>query len=109
MDILDVIIVALLLAIVYSFWKKYNEYFQIEKLENVQNNNIINEEDPVKKTKSVTKKIELLEDGAFSDVVLFRSIPIWGAKTGLQACMENCNGVCLDFGPTNDSMCFPRQ
>lgn len=115
MDILDIFIASLLMILICIIFKKINtENFESDTIKNTIKNRTIDanaseEEDPLKKTKSVITPIELLTDNAFSDVTFHRSVPIWGEETGLQKCMDNCNGTCVEFGVTGDAMCFPRQ
>lgn len=108
MDNLDLAILSLLFFLVYLFvnkiksnyCKKHDETFS-ETLNNPTNN-------PTKNTKTVARQIDLLEDKSFDDIVFYRSEQVWGEETGLQKCLKNCNGTCVEFGVTNDSMCFPK-
>ncbi len=120
MDIYNIIIIVLALTIAYFCWKKYDcgikntKPNQIENLANVSQESIksvtsLESENPTNKTKTITHPIDLLEDNAFSDVIFFRSDQIFGETTGLQRCMDNCSGTCIEFGPTTNAMCFPRQ
>lgn len=117
MDILDILIMLLLIILAYTLLPKLNTN-SVEKLESVGpviqlrqplEQFVKPDEDPIKKTKTITHPIDLLQDNSFSDVQFFRSEPVWGMETGLQKCMKNCTGTCLEFGVTNDSMCFPLQ
>jgi hypothetical protein len=106
MDTFDILIILLLILLTYTLLKRLTNN-SIEKLESVESTGFV--EDPLKKTKSITHPIDLLQDNAFSDVVFYRSGNIIGMETGLQKCMENCVGTCQLFGHGFDAMCFPRQ
>jgi hypothetical protein len=91
---------------------KYENMGNLKSFVNKTNNknNIDNKNktiDPLKKT--IIQPIDLLEYKAFSDVIFYRSEPIFGGLSGRKKCMKNCNGTCLDFGYTNDSLCFPKK
>ncbi len=68
-----------------------------------------NPTDPTKDTKTYTKQIDILQDSSFSDIIFYRSAPIYGEITGLIKCMDNCNGICAEFGINGDAMCYPKQ
>jgi hypothetical protein len=115
MDITDIIIIVLVLILVYRFGQKSVEQAtckNIKSMENLENISANNENsidiDPEKKTKSITKQVDLLKDGAFSDVKMYYSEPVWGEMTGLQKCMNECRGTCTEFGLSGSAMCFPR-
>jgi hypothetical protein len=115
MEAIDIIIIVLVLVLVYGLGQKSAEQSTcknikpIEKLENISINNQNSIDiDPEKKTKSITKQVDLLKDGAFSDVKMYYSEPVWGEMTGLQKCMNECRGTCTEFGLSGSAMCFPR-
>lgn len=123
MDTLDIFIILLLAFLAYTLLKKikYNDAEHLQSIGQIKTSvfspyatsstnslNINSKENSTKKTKTVIHPIDLLEDASFSDVQFFRSEPIWGQETGLQKCMNICNGTCVEFGMTNDAMCFPR-
>lgn len=121
MDIYNIIIILLVFIITYKYWC-HNFIKNIKNTENLENIGLVNgsdkkddevankNDDPLNKTKTLTKQIDLLEQKEFEDVVVFRSTPIWGeGLTGLQKCMENCVGSCVEIGVTNNAMCFPRK
>ena len=113
MDKFDIIIFMLLLFYIYVFIKykyyrcnKHNDEYFSTSITPIAS---INPTDPTKDTKTMTRQIDLLEDKSFDDVIFYRSEPIWGEETGLQKCLNNCNGTCVEFGVTGDCMCFPKN
>lgn len=51
----------------------------------------------------------LMNDSLFKDVVYYEN-DIRGdarGRIGLDKCLENCNGTCLEFGITGNAYCFP--
>ena len=54
---------------------------------------------------------DLMTDPAFSDVIMYQNDPnpyVTGETTGFFKCIEQCNGRCVEFGPTGDAMCYPK-
>lgn len=53
----------------------------------------------------------LMNDSLFKDVVYYENDirgDVYG-RIGLDKCLENCNGTCLEFGVTGNAYCFPKQ
>lgn len=113
MDKIDIVIFFLLMFLIYIIIKKldlhHNHNKYNEQFGSANSTDSANSTNPANKTKTVINPIDILEDKSFEDVVFYRSEPVWGEETGLQKCLENCNGTCMEFGVTNDSMCFPRN
>lgn len=109
MNTLDLIIVFLSLLVIYLYTVDSDLYQTkstlAEKFGETSKSNLTYEE---RMKQSIINKIHVLEDADFADVVFHRSVPVWGEMTGLQKCMDNCNGTCVEFGYTNDAMCYPK-
>jgi hypothetical protein len=78
-----------------------------EHLENTNSKDAI---DPMKKAD--TKKIDILDDPLFKDVVFYQNdddVYLEGKKTGLDKCLDICVGKCVEFGMTSAAFCFPSQ
>lgn len=77
-------------------------YFTSHKIENL---NVVDSSQ-----KPDTKKIDFLDDPLFKDVIFYKNDDdplLDGRKTGLEKCIELCNGRCVEFGITGASFCFP--
>ncbi len=48
------------------------------------------------------------EDPLFSDVITYEN-DIVNNKIGLEQCLENCNGSCIEYGQTGIAHCFPNN
>lgn len=108
-DILDIIIILLTIVITYVIFIKP----RVHQKENLQNTDSTNKDANQTntngdKSKTLVRQIDILEDGSFSDVVLYKSEHIIGQSTGLDKCLEKCNGTCVEFGYSGDTMCFPQ-
>lgn len=58
--------------------------------------------DPV----SLKKTIDVLDlSNQFDDIIEYQNEP--DGRIGLDKCIENCNGYCVEFGMTGDAHCFP--
>ena len=62
--------------------------------------------------KGDTKKIEILDDTLFNDVVTYHNDDdpySENGKIGLEKCLDNCIGNCVEFGVTGTTLCFPSE
>jgi hypothetical protein len=54
----------------------------------------------------------LVDDDLFRDVVVYENDTdpyAQGGKIGLEKCISECNGNCIEFGVTGKGICFPRK
>ena len=49
----------------------------------------------------------IFEDPLFNDVVLYEN-NYTTYKSGLDECIETCNGMCVEFGQTSNAHCYPN-
>lgn len=59
-----------------------------------------------------SESINLLGDPLFSDVILYNNDEnpyVAGEESGLEKCLDNCDGNCVEYGVTGITYCFPRQ
>lgn len=110
MNTLDLIILFLIIAIIYSVHHKrtsINEGMSSTHSSNKpkQSESSADDEKPSDKRADV-KQVNILEDPAFSDIVFHKSDRIIGQNTGLDKCLNSCNGICTEFGITGDAMCY---
>jgi len=53
---------------------------------------------------------DLLDDSLFSNIVTYNNDDNpyeQGSKLGIEKCLENCPGRCIEFGVTGIGYCFP--
>ena len=56
--------------------------------------------------------INILGDPLFSNVALYNNDDnpyVLGEESGLEKCMNQCDGNCVEFGVTGIAYCFPNQ
>lgn len=54
----------------------------------------------------------LMDDSLFTNVITFNNDDdpyAQGGKIGLQKCLEQCDGKCIEFGVTGIGYCFPKN
>lgn len=114
------IIIIILLCAVSIFFPKYdNNARNIEGLSNISSvkktKKATSEEinkDAVKKGATPENTINILMDPTFKDVKFMSNdvdfVYADGQKTGLEKCLEQCVGSCVDYGFSGNSFCFPR-
>ena len=55
---------------------------------------------------------DLLDDSLFNNVVTYNNDDDpyeCGSKLGIEKCLENCPGRCIEFGITGIGYCFPKD
>ncbi len=52
---------------------------------------------------------KFLDDDLFKSVVTYENDTFPEGKIGLEKCIQNCNGECLEFGVTGIAHCFPNE
>lgn len=50
----------------------------------------------------------LLNDPLFKDVIYYEN-NIDSGRLGLDMCIEECNGNCVEYGQTGNAYCFPKK
>jgi hypothetical protein len=45
----------------------------------------------------------------FSDVVFYEGAHTVDGDLGLERCIKNCKGMCVEYGQTGDAYCFPYE
>lgn len=85
----------LLIIIVHLLIKKFNLKFEKLFYENF-----------LDKIMKVKQGPELLDDKLFSDVIPYDNQE--DGRIGLDRCLEECNGVCVEYGMTGNAHCFPK-
>lgn len=49
------------------------------------------------------------DDNVFADIITFNNDPIINGKLGIEKCIEQCKGKCVEFGMTGIGYCFPKN
>jgi hypothetical protein len=57
--------------------------------------------------KGVRQNSDALDGMLFEDVNLYESEHVVDGELGLEKCIKNCKGMCVEFGMTGDAYCFP--
>jgi hypothetical protein len=83
-------------------------------LKNVNENMEINDIKPVFKSiilppKPVKQGPDPYEGKLFSDVTLYNNDNKLDGVLGLEKCIKNCKGMCVEYGMTGDAYCFPKE
>lgn len=54
---------------------------------------------------------DILSDKQFTDIIPYNNEMKNGelVELGIHKCVENCNGYCVEYGVTGDSICFPEK
>lgn len=98
-----IFIILFIIILVYFTSEKTSEHFDQQELEK-QKNSI--------KDRTVVRKLDLLNDPVFNDVVYYENDPNPYApdqSIGLYKCYKNCSGNCVEFGVTGNAMCFAKR
>lgn len=57
---------------------------------------------------TVKKTPEILDlKQQFDDIITYDNLP--DGRIGLDRCIENCNGYCVEYGITGSANCFPAR
>ena len=69
---------------------------------------------PVKKLgrDGMSKTMNILTDNMFKNLEVYNNdddLDKEGHFTGLEKCLDKCDGVCVEFGVTSIAFCFPKE
>jgi hypothetical protein len=100
----NIFIIVLVLVIVYILCLSNNTNQNTEKFESkyVANDNIY--------LGRRRDGYDLLDDSLFNNVITYNNDDDpyeCGSKLGIEKCLENCPGRCIEFGITGIGYCFP--
>lgn len=107
MNKITLVFIVIFVLIYFNLSKPRYELTISEHLENTNSQETI---DAMKKAD--TKKIDILDDPLFKDVVFYQNdddVYLEGKKTGLDKCLDICTGKCVEFGMTSTAFCFPSK
>ncbi len=58
------------------------------------------------------KRPDIIDDPLFKDVKTYNNDDnpyILGQRNGLEKCLDECEGRCVEFGVTGIAFCFPKE
>jgi hypothetical protein len=87
--LVSILIIILTISIYFIFYKLDRELFEISNNKN---------SDPKR----------LGEDNLFTDTINYDNDPDEDGRTGLDKCLEYCDGACVEYGQSYIATCFPR-
>ena len=99
------IVLFLILVIIYLLYDK-NEYYSTIKSESDKEYRKFSNQ---MKKKEVKQGSDALDGLLFEDVNLYESEHTVGGELGLEKCIKDCKGMCVEFGMTGDAYCFPQD
>jgi hypothetical protein len=102
------LIILLICVSYYIFTYNSLEYFNDTRQTTPQTNILTHVKPPV----VYSEYINILGDPLFSNVALYNNDDnpyVLGEESGLEKCMNQCDGNCVEFGVTGIAYCFPNQ
>lgn len=84
-------------------------YFNIYKTEQFQQTNTAN--NAIIEFDLMKKNMSIFGDNVFDNVTGYINDDLNAnpnALTGLDKCINQCNGYCVEYGLTGNAMCFPK-
>ena len=114
MIIITILLLILLILIFYLFIQKIRNISEgfdtdnnndLRKYLNDENNGIPRN---IPQEFKLYKK-DILDDKLFSDVIYYMSDNDLDGDWGLDKCMDDCDGICVEFGMTTNAYCFPKD
>jgi hypothetical protein len=64
------------------------------------------ENDPLKKLRKERNIFDTKDDELFKDVITYMNE---NGRFGIDKCVDECNGLCVEFGVTGIAHCFPKD
>lgn len=98
------IILIIVLLIIILLISNKNEYFEIIKA-----NSDMSKFSSKLSQKGIKQGSDALDGMLFEDVNLYQSEAVIDGELGLEKCIKNCKGMCVEFGMTGDAYCFPSN
>jgi hypothetical protein len=97
------ILVIILILIIVFLLKNYSEHYTI-----LENNNTTKLSSSLPK-QNTRQGSDPLDGELFSDVILYKGDNTLEGELGLEKCIKKCKGMCVEYGMTGDSYCYPEE
>ncbi len=97
------ILVIILILVIIFLLRNYSEHYTI--LEN-DNKKILSSSLPNQNTRQGS---DPLDGQLFEDVILYKGDNTLEGELGLEKCIKKCKGMCVEYGMTGDSYCYPEE
>ena len=99
------IVLILIIIIIYLLYDKNEYYTTIKSNSESEYRKFSNQ----MQRKGVRQGTDALDGLLFEDVNLYESEHTVDGELGLEKCIKNCKGMCVEFGMTGDAYCFPED
>jgi len=99
------IVLVLIIIIIYLLYDKNEYYTTIKSNSESEYRKFSNQ----MQKKGVRQGTDALDGLLFEDVNLYESEHTVDGELGLEKCIKNCKGMCVEFGMTGDAYCFPED
>lgn len=101
----NILILLLIIALIICFSKKTEQFEKMTPIQKEQNT-LINK---IAVNKLDDKQADLLYDPLFQNLIVYNNdlnpfLP--GEESGLDKCLNKCNGNCVEYGMTGTAWCF---
>ena len=99
------IVLVLIIIIIYLLYDKNEYYTTIKSNSESEYRKFSNQ----MQKKGVRQGTDALDGLLFEDVNLYESEHTVDGELGLEKCIKNCKGMCVEFGMTGDAYFFPED
>ena len=59
--------------------------------------------------KGIRKGSDPLDGQLFEDVIMYKNDNKLDGEIGVEKCMKLCKGMCVEYGTTGESFCYPKE
>ena len=94
--------ILIILILMFIYFSNYNEHYQILE------NNKTTQSSNLPKT-GIRQGSDPLDGQLFSDVIMYKNDPVLDGEIGVEKCIRQCKGMCVEYGITGDCFCFPTN
>ncbi len=102
------ILVIILILVILFLLRNYGESLNMEHYTILENNNTtkLSSSLPNQNTRQGS---DPLDGQLFQDVILYKGDNTLEGEIGLEKCIKKCKGMCVEYGMTGDSYCYPEN
>jgi hypothetical protein len=102
------ILVIILILIIVFILKNYSESLSKEHYIILNNDNTTKLSSTLPK-QNTRQGTDPLDGQLFEDVLLYKGDNTLEGELGLEKCIKKCKGMCVEYGMTGDSYCYPEE